>query len=1580
MYMSTALATLLVLQCCDLCVTIRVPIYWDNGDNSEVNDKQNDYSVVTIKPDAQFTQQKPIPLEYFEYTAKKPQFAIDVAAFHGVQSPETHYKAYPIRPYTGQEKPDLGKHRLQDQNRDIYRPLQKFTKSVGNLQNHVTPVISDYEVFHPYKAEEPALQELYKDPVFHKIRNDLRDASKNIENYEKKEEKPNNTKDEYLESPDQIDQKKIPHRNVPTQFEIHRPQRRPIYYKRLPKFRNRDQILNHKFKHPWNQNYVKIRPVHYNPLKNYLQRLRQHQALTYDDERNEYPQVPVKEDIIEPSDGYDIYENGKAKYMQLRNNIDESINKAVVANRPLISQNLELQNEDQPPEDEENEFVPVKNYAQVRKTETTKHLPKEAAFEDADSYEEIRNAPRLKEAVKTTKAQTVYTEEGYEDSAYDHAGEQKHASDHEGHGGYLKEQEISGGKYKIPTVSGSFDDAHGSAYQNNKLHGTKWKHSDENNKENIDSEDYSENDQQQSVEAKIYKEGINDSSNDDDESETDLENTNDMNNHDVNKREANFKVPEINLNTTYLTEDEILEIAKEKVIINNDFKLKYPYYHKKLKSLNKDSPLRYAENLKLIPKKSEGGTEFYDSRSQLVCPEVDENVDAIPNKLKRKGHPDGDENSAQNDEKEIEVLEEQPRLKRLGDKIDCFKAKYFGENPLDSPFFKEELIANPDPIILPNIPTYKIKENREQFSLKPIINTINKEKNNKNSKRDVYDLIDKLRNKQFTPKESLKNDSDYLRLLLISPQDTSINNSQILQESRFSMDLIDNIEDNTSNFTSNTDKNKTDINLLNDTVHNKSDGNVTYEFFKNKEEIKKISKSNRKKRAAPFIYEPYKIIRDGQIQESKRTTTSSNISPLIKQLQSSNVADKFTNVNQDKNSTKQNNSRMYKDIGKRDREQSKNSKENIGTSVRIVDVNIDKRRGEPRYEIRPSNHKWQYSPVENRKAMSVKDYEAQTNSKRNKDKLQSRSLSLNRNKSDFTQEDIQTPAASNTIKKTIITTTTPPASEINNNSDESEEEYDEYEEEDEEEKVEIITTTTTTTPKPIFRRKLKTTTTTEQNVKVESATTEIPKLRLVTRFRNSPHVHEDKHEQKNNSKANTYNDANNSPKYREKKKKSTKSTLVTDTKSYGEDDDNMREEEVDALIGVKQDMNDYMPLYEKEAREKENQSIRSSEENSSEEDDYEDEDDESGIEDDEDEDDEDDEDEEENVPILITTTPEPTKRTLIMTTSAPLSITEPVTTEPKRKPIVLKKKIEIHKELPVNKSSPHITQYKQDIKEIEIVKEMPRNIVHKMPKKNSELLELYKDENLAKNVNKLDAVEVFKEDLDLKNSPRHGGNYKSAKTVQQIKETPTSKLVHRDNSRVPKEDAEASQSEYKKSIEFDDDISSIRMHGGNLKAIANIKNYNKSDNKNVKLVELAEIPENNPIPVHSGNLRLLKDMKRRHVKENEKLIELSDDDVEDYDDVPSTHTDNYKPYSSRHGGGSMHGGNYKSARLVRTEKRKPESSAKKEQSNINVDSQKDPRAKAAVLLNSFAQAVPILTTTPAYILDPSKRMYYYVEA
>lgn len=110
---------------------------------------------------------------------------------------------------------------------------------------------------------------------------------------------------------------------------------------------------------------------------------------------------------------------------------------------------------------------------------------------------------------------------------------------------------------------------------------------------------------------------------------------------------------------------------------------KYPFY------INRDVPstsaLKYIVDPSTIPRKTSRGMEFYDSRNAYKkCDEVEPNVDEA---LPEKEEPDPDRGPPEN----------LPRLRGLGDKLDCFKAKYFDENPLDNPLFAEKLIQEPTP-------------------------------------------------------------------------------------------------------------------------------------------------------------------------------------------------------------------------------------------------------------------------------------------------------------------------------------------------------------------------------------------------------------------------------------------------------------------------------------------------------------------------------------------------------------------------------------------------------------------------------------------------------------------------------------------------------------------------------------------------------------------------------------------------------------------------------------------------------------------------------------------------------------------
>ncbi|XP_065199576.1 uncharacterized protein LOC135831200 [Planococcus citri] len=76
-------------------------------------------------------------------------------------------------------------------------------------------------------------------------------------------------------------------------------------------------------------------------------------------------------------------------------------------------------------------FVPKQTYYQVRRYDTKVHLPRSAALEEAETAEELLNAPRLREVVSHKKTQEVYEEQGYEDAGYDHAGYKKAGQRHE---------------------------------------------------------------------------------------------------------------------------------------------------------------------------------------------------------------------------------------------------------------------------------------------------------------------------------------------------------------------------------------------------------------------------------------------------------------------------------------------------------------------------------------------------------------------------------------------------------------------------------------------------------------------------------------------------------------------------------------------------------------------------------------------------------------------------------------------------------------------------------------------------------------------------------------------------------------------------------------------------------------------------------------------------------------------------------------------------------------------------------------------------------------------------------------------
>ncbi|CAH0564108.1 unnamed protein product [Brassicogethes aeneus] len=109
--------------------------------------------------------------------------------------------------------------------------------------------------------------------------------------------------------------------------------------------------------------------------------------------------------------------------------------------------------------------------------------------------------------------------------------------------------------------------------------------------------------------------------------------------------------------------------------------IKYPYYDSE--NINKNSPLRYSENLASIPPKTQDEMAFYNQAiKKYKCSETLP-IEDIKEYNKTVGNTT------------VTIPQEVSKNGNLGDQIDCFKEMYFGKNPLDSPFFEEK---NVEPI------------------------------------------------------------------------------------------------------------------------------------------------------------------------------------------------------------------------------------------------------------------------------------------------------------------------------------------------------------------------------------------------------------------------------------------------------------------------------------------------------------------------------------------------------------------------------------------------------------------------------------------------------------------------------------------------------------------------------------------------------------------------------------------------------------------------------------------------------------------------------------------------------------------
>lgn len=96
----------------------------------------------------------------------------------------------------------------------------------------------------------------------------------------------------------------------------------------------------------------------------------------------------------------------------------------------------------------------------------------------------------------------------------------------------------------------------------------------------------------------------------------------------------------------------------------------FPYYFINPVRLPELSALRYAETQ---GRRARGAENFYDTKP-LDCEHIEFDDSAV-------------------NDKETEIIKKR-RLKGLGDKIGCYKQKYFGADPFSNPIFKEQLVSD----------------------------------------------------------------------------------------------------------------------------------------------------------------------------------------------------------------------------------------------------------------------------------------------------------------------------------------------------------------------------------------------------------------------------------------------------------------------------------------------------------------------------------------------------------------------------------------------------------------------------------------------------------------------------------------------------------------------------------------------------------------------------------------------------------------------------------------------------------------------------------------------------------------------
>lgn len=305
------------------------------------------------------------------------------------------------------------------------------------------------------------------------------------------------------------------------------------------------------------------------------------------------------------------------------------------------SRGASMERQDDGDSSESFNFEPYRTYAQVRKSFSKKRIPKKK-----------KSDPRLKESIKDSKVHTVYSEEGYEDSGYDHGNQEKSAESRED----LREKSADG---------------------------------------NVETREYQKNDQEEFDSPRApsppIEEDFDDESSEE-ESETRIEENRNTTTENPTRSESRIVSSEKPENSEELILiDSYMDEAKhpEEIALKRSKRdtQKYPLYN--YKKLNQLSSLRYIENSDNVPIESVEDS-FYEKVDKIQCPEVTD-VDPIPERIKKTDQNTTALNQTRMDAPKI-------KLNKLGDQIDCLKSRYFGEEPLDNPLFAEDKVETPKTI------------------------------------------------------------------------------------------------------------------------------------------------------------------------------------------------------------------------------------------------------------------------------------------------------------------------------------------------------------------------------------------------------------------------------------------------------------------------------------------------------------------------------------------------------------------------------------------------------------------------------------------------------------------------------------------------------------------------------------------------------------------------------------------------------------------------------------------------------------------------------------------------------------------